>query len=507
MEPSPENISQETAPQSEYKDVEPLFSTRAFEILALSTAPEGIQIITGKTLARPNAKSMLLAQGPYGENLITKISDDIKNKEVPRAIREAVKKNLDSPEEKARLEILHSIGLTEDQLEEYQKRLIEEKLQNPSLLSAAEKTEYIRGMERGQKIGMRNVVVSKDGNTLIADIMKVPFVAHRHIRKPEDVTRGLIEISNATGVAAVLETKESDPSQNFFGLGRRFENNGQYRASRASGGQPGAIGAGMIDLTFSRHTAPGEPERISNTKILNAIDKEFGEEVGFSTQTSGGENIRITADNIKDFATHQMTVEVGASEADIERMKIACFGRDLVAPHNEIGVVAQSSKSRAELLEIHSKMNPNTTENNFSEGMFFIPADKESVGKFLTQCRSLLPPTHYMPLIAAMYEKIATQGNEPAADKAEADAWKKEMEIGIDENWKRIDEMVKQYYIDKPTAIEENMLESKRDSINTEGYDPAVLSDRQIMEKQSDGSYIPITLDGELDLLGFSQTA
>lgn len=499
----------ESQPQVEFKEPEPLLKTRAFEILALSTQPEGITFITGQTLPRPpRMKERLLEQGEYGTNILNNIKKDLIQREVPSSLRDAVAQGSDKKQLEAQIAIWKELGveISEEQIEAYMNVLPAKKAQDHVLLSGEDRSRYVRQMESNNKFRLSNVAVSVDGNTIIADVNKCPFIAYKHIRRPEDVARGLIEYAYPTGVCNVLETTEPEGGpHNYFVLGRRYEENNQYRASKASGGQPGALGAGLMDSTFSPHTSPGHPETLTNQKIFNQGGKELMEEAGFSQQTRNASLDRITNNDIKDYATGKIHEEAGPVQTDIERMKIVCFGRDLVAPHQEIGLSAVSSKSLGELLKIHQDMSRVEDEKNFSEGIFSIPANPDAVEKFITQCRILMPPTHYMPLIAASYEKLATfNGGGPEAKRV-ADEWKERVERGCDILWQEVDQMVERYYLDNPQAVEDNKLESRRDSINVHGFDPAVLADRQIMEKMPDGSYQPVTLNGELERLGFAQ--
>ncbi len=479
--------------------------------MALSTRPEGLEFITGQTLPRPpHMKEKLLAQGEYGANILNAIKKDLKEKEVPFTLADAIKEGANISEIEAEIALWRELGvtITDKQKSAYVSALPQKKAQDYDLLSARDRAIFARKMENNNKFRLSNITVSKDGNTILADVNKVPFIAYKHIRKPEDVTRGLIEFAYPTGVCNILETTESEGSpHNYFVLGRRFAENNQYRASKESGGQPGALGAGIMDSTFSRLTVPGHPQNFRNQTIYNQGEKELQEEAGFSTKTKDGSLERITTDDIKDFAAGKMKEEAGQVRTDIDRMKVVCFGRDLVSPHQEVGLSAVSSKSLSEIIKIHANMAKSDHEKNFSEGIFYLPATPEAVEKFITQCRSLMPPTHYMPLIAATYEKIATSNGGGPESKRKADLWKQRVQKGSDELWKKVDAMVEQYYIDVPAAIDQNKAEAKRESINTKGFDPAVLSDKQIMEKQPDGTYKPVTLNGELELLGFSQAA
>jgi len=483
-----EMANSEIVQPDEFADPVTKFRTRASEINVLSTDENGLQFESGELLPRPDAKKMLLAQGKYGEDILEAVIKDISTREVTSSLKTAIKESFEMGDEKARIDLMRELGVSEEIIENFIKEAQARKLEHPEYLSGQDRVRYAREYEKTNKLGMFDIQVSKDGKRVKANIRKVPFVFYKHIRKPQDEASGLIELANPTGVAVVIET-----SDGYFGLGRRGPKNGTYRASDEGGGQPGAFAAGIMDMNFSRLTAPGLPEKLQNSKILRAADQELKEETGVRYL---GKQFQ---DQVKNYAIDNMKRETGfrdpeASSLDA-RIKITSIGRDKVQPHNEIGVTLQVPVSRQDLIDIHSNMERNESEKDFSEGIFFIPATKEAVTKFITQSKSPMPPTHYMPLISAMYEKIVTSGADKALAIQEADEWLAEIEEGLDKNWAEIDRIVEQFYIDNPEAIEENQAESGRKDINTKGFDPAVLADKQGLP----------TLNTELVVLDFPQ--
>lgn len=488
------NILSVEATSDEYVDARPLFSTRSFEISVFSSHPEGLEFDKGELLPRPDAKNILLSQGDYGEAILSRIVSDIKSREVPSALKAATEGSLETAQEKARLALIEEVfNPSPDQIEDYKRKLQEGKLTNYALLSGGDIARLTREYEGTHKFGMFDIKTSVDGRKVRANIRKVPFVFYKHIRKPEDEANGLIELANPTGVAVVVETNDG-----YFGLGRRGSKNGSYRASDEGGGQPGAFAAGIMDMNFSRLTPPGLPENLQNVKVMGAAGKELKEETGveFLGKNFEAEVRKYAIQNIKKETGVEKDALSDTASEDLEsKLKITCIGRDKIAPHNEIGLTLSLPASRESLIAIHAGMERNESEKDFSEDIFFIPANKEAVTKFVTECKTPMPPTHYLPLISAMYEKLITQGDNRLTSKNEANDWLQSIEKGIDSIWKDIDEMVESFYVSFPEAVDENKKECKRDDINTHGFDPVVLADKQGLP----------TLNEELDRLGFPQ--
>ncbi len=498
---SPER-SIENLNNPDFQELAPVFKTRAFEILALSTRPEGLYLQTNQTLPRPPGLKEAIQGELIGDTpLIDKISGDIHNGEVPSVLQKAINKaEKEDPNLKEEELSMLEVGITPEQIAKFRQINTDKKLNGRMGLSSFERSAYQSLFEKTNKVGLVNEVISVDGSVLMVDVRKVPYVMYKYFRTQEHKEKGYTEFANPTGVCGVLET-----SDGWFGLERRGSRNGIYRdqtqeddEGRITGGQPGAWGAGIMDLWRSRDTSPGKPETITNHKVFRSGDLESSQETGVSTHTIFGEPIQIDTETIKEFAVAKIVAETGEPKEDIIGMKIVCYGRDLISIHNEIGLVFNSSRTADELIEIHSNMKRNTDANDFSEGVFFIPAQADMVEKFVTECRTPFPPTHYMPLVAAMYNRMVTEGGGTEDAIVKADTWRNRVEYKLDAQWGNIDELVDQYYADCPWAIEENKAEAKREKINEHGFDPAVLASRQLMEKQPDGSYKPIILDNEL---------
>lgn len=444
------------------------FRTRAFEINYIASTPSGIEFETRDVLARPAPNELFRAQG-----LDSKIADWIATKEIPAAVNKAIETSGDTRAEQLRRRVMQdTFGFSEQQIQEYQDNLRKAQLEEGILLTPEQHAAFMREYTSSEKVGIVNpqFIYDQQANTerMIADIRRVPFAFYRFIRTPGDVENGLIEYANPCGVALALRLP------GWYGLGRRFENNGTYRGKKEEGGLPGAFAAGIWDTSRSRLTPPGRPEVINTKKARAMADLEARQEAGVGSDTFFGVPfIKLRNGDIEDYILERMQQETGEPRSDIGNVLIVAFGTDLVNPHNELGLVAESTRTREELEGIHERADKNTSEKHFSEGIAFIPDSPDAIERLCCEVKCPMPPTHYMPYVSDVYRRMIVDSGGDTDRLRKAQEWRERVQNGIDRNWQEIDEMVERFNFEHPDKADENEKKAGR-PINRKGYEPAL---------------------------------
>lgn len=444
------------------------FRTRAFEINYIAKTPGGIEFQTRDVLARPAPNEMFRTQG-----LDDKIADWIATKEIPAAINKAIEISGDTRAEQLRIKVMQdTFGFSDQQIQEYQENLRKAQLEEGILLTPEQHAVFMREYASSEKVGIVNPQFIHDPQTnterMLADIRKVPFAFYRFIRTPRDVETGLIEYANPCGVALALRLP------GWYGLGRRFENNGTYRGKKEEGGLPGAFAAGIWDTSRSRLTPPGKPEVITSGKARAMANLEARQEAGVGSDTFFGIPLmNLKNGDIEDYILERMQQETGEIRSDISNVLLVAFGTDLVNPHNELGIVAESNRTREELEEIHARAEKDTSEKHFSEGIAFIPDSADAIERLCCEVKCPMPPTHYMPYVSDVYRRMIVESHGDMDKMRQAEEWRERVQGGIDRNWQEIDEMVERFNFEHPDKADENERKAGR-PINRKGYEPAL---------------------------------
>ena len=268
---------------------------------------------------------------------------------------------------------------------------------------------------KGKKIGLRNIRIEED--TITGDPKIVNFTAYTENAYPGNNPE-LLDLSEASGIAAVVETTEIGRPNRLLVQHRAMEvqrlgEDGRTRGNRTYLDQGGASFGGLNDATLhSSDRKPGTPDRVNSATILAQSAKEGNEEVGLR-------------------------------ETDIDEMIIDGLTHDEIKPHDVLLVYVKSNKSAQELNDQARETNRNRRLGpaDFEEKFVDIEASPEAIRTLVTKVRCPLPADHAAAYVAAGYLMVLKAQGIEAADE-----WKTSLEPEVQENYRIINETVQSYY-------------------------------------------------------------
>jgi len=299
---------------------------------------------------------------------------------------------------------------------------------------AHKRARYMEVYGSTQKVGVRNPEAK--GNILEFDTVAVPFSFYRNISEPHETPESL-ELADPTGTALILFTEDGKMI-----LQHRKKFDPETRTGNSLYGDvPGASAAGIMDRPKDKPSA------------------------------TAGTLPEITSESVKRNLSKEMAEEIGLTEQDIEDLVITGLASDKTRIHKEFLLYAKTKltvdqvRKKAETAKGNEKPDG---EHDFSEDFFVIDGSAEGLRKLLTEVKCPLPPTHAAAFVAAGYNMVLeNQGVE------QAEQWRTGMEQEIQRNWTEIDEIVKNYYLEHPEALERNA------GANPNGYDADFLPEDQ----------------------------
>lgn len=351
---------------------------------------------------------------------------------------------------------IESEYLTPEQISEIQDEL-EARLRKEALRErfehkrSKEQLEYLKAMGKSRKVGIGRV--HEEGNALVIDEQyPVPFALYSLFSKA-DQREEILRRCRLAGTAVIVRTKDGK-----LVVQHRSDQNKSY------GDIPGASAAGLFDGTLNRRD-PGTLQRVGTGEVVRNAMLEAKQEIGVNYF---GPEPSVDTESVKEFAAQKLESESG--ERDIADLKITGFARDRVKPHFEFMLFAQSRLDANEFLREarRAQKQEKKTGYDFAESFFFIEAAPQAIQSLLAKVKCPLPPTHAAAFVAAGYNMVLeNQGVE------QAEQWRTGMEQEIQRNWTEIDEIVKNYYLEHPEALERNA------GANPNGYDADFLPEDQ----------------------------
>lgn len=401
----------------------PVFEASHFSIDQLSSSPEGLEI-HARSIGRTAGKALSLSPSQK-EQLRLAMPGEMKFRGV-----DAVKQTREA------WRSAQSAEAPEDEIMQLR----------DTFFSTRER--YLR---TGKKLGLRNIRRSgADPNTIEAEAGVTDYLTYTLFSKPE-TTGTLGEVAQLTGVAMALTTADNRlilqhrAAESFdYITNKKIPGNGLYSDI------PGVSVAGMADATFtSDGRRAGTPDDVSTAFFEASILKEAGEELGLGPE-------------------------------HFSSKKIVGIAHDHIKPHSEVLFLATTQLTSAELRaeSLHSNRNKNLSEADLEEKYLDIAATPEAIQTLLTEVKSPLPPTHAAAYVAAGHAIMLEQAGEQAAT-----TWLTHMEQAVAENYKAIDEKVRQFYINHPEAlavVPERMWSKKVvPERNAIAYDPAFTPEEQ----------------------------
>lgn len=282
-------------------------------------------------------------------------------------------------------------------------------------------------------IGLRNIRMN--GNIITLDIKVVDYPTAREFSKPE-ASAELLDFASPSSISIVLITKD-----NRLILQHRSARNKMYA------NVPGASVGGYLTGQFD----PGRKG------IFIPIDTEF----------------------VKNDAAREANEELGLDREDFATLNIAGITHGKVQMHDEFVLFAQSGLTSEEMKEkaLKASRNAKLSEEEFDEKFVDIESSPDTISTLITQVKCPIPPTHIAAFFATGYHMMIEKFG---AQKAQE--WKRKLQENMIKNYKEIDRMVEDYYLQNPdmlTYIPERHKNSILRKRNPKGYDPEFLPEEQ----------------------------
>lgn len=282
-------------------------------------------------------------------------------------------------------------------------------------------------------IGLRNIRLN--GNTITVDIKPADFPTAREFSKPE-ASPELLDFASLSSISIILITKD-----NRLILQHRSIRNKMY------GDVPGASVAGYLRGQF-------DPKKRG---VFIPIDTEF----------------------VKNDATRETSEELGLDREDLTKLSIVGITHGKVQMHDEFMLFAKSGLTSEEMKEkaLKASRNSKLSEEEFDEKFVDISATPNAIFALLTQVKCPIPPTHRAAFFVAGYYMILEQSGIQKASE-----WKSKLQGMMTENYKEIDRMVEEYYLQNPDILNhvpERHKNSNPRKRNPKGYDPEFLPEEQ----------------------------
>ena len=407
--------------ESENPNIKPEFDGGSFTITHLSTSPEGFEFKTSQSIRRRQKSSQNLLNDNQRSRLQSAMKREMKFQGV-----EGLRDAKDALERARANESTSEIARLQLEYDETRRK-------------------YIKGM--AGKVGIRNI--RQEGNTLIADVKLVSFPVYNEFANPNN-TPELLDLSSNAATAMIVRSSDGRIIIQHRAVERqRLDREGLTRGNASYTDIPGASAAGMIDAIINaENSTKGTPDAIDTNTLRANILKETGEELGLE-------------DN------------------DLKKIRIVGLAKDNVKIHDEILLLADSGLTASEIRERSrtSNRNKNLGDADFEEKFVDIDGTPQAIEKLLTDVHCPFPPTHAAVLIAAVYSLILeAQGLEAA------NIWKIQLEKDVQENYRKMNEIVSSYYIKYQeifNQVPERYWGKNVPARNTDGYAPAYTPEEQ----------------------------
>lgn len=278
------------------------------------------------------------------------------------------------------------------------------------------KQKYIKGMVG--KIGIRNL--KREGNMLSGDVKLVSFPVYVELANPGNSPE-ILDFSENSAVAMAVRSSDGRLIIQHRAIEhQKLHEDKPTRGNIQYSDIPGASAAGVMDASIeSEDRNKGTPDPVDTDSIKNAILKEAGEELGIGIE-------------------------------DFKSVRIVGVAHDRVKIHDEILWFGESNLTADQIRQTSktSNRNKNLADHDFEEKFVDIDGSPESIEKLLTEVKSPLPPTHSAAFVAAGFSLVLKEQGIEAAN-----LWKQKVEKGVRENYRRMDEIVTEYYNKHPEAL------------------------------------------------------
>lgn len=282
-----------------------------------------------------------------------------------------------------------------------------------SIISPQQQADYLdrllttrkTGLRSARKVGLTNIQV--EGNTITVDVKNPYYKMYAAI--PATASAETRELDHPAAVAMVVQTSDDKLVLQYRKPFTQDPETGKTTGNRFYGGIPGVSAAGYFDAPRGQH-GTGKPGEINNSEVVKMASREAKEELG------------LTPDMLSHVA-------------------ITGLAQDLLKPHDELLLFTKTTKTAAEMRQLHISEETAQSELDFAESFYTIPATPSAVEKLLTQVRVPLPPTHVAAFFAAGNALALEQlGTEKAKE------WSIRVSKGIQDNFSHINSLVKGYW-------------------------------------------------------------
>lgn len=277
---------------------------------------------------------------------------------------------------------------------------------------------FKKTIQETRKNGIAIEAIDRERRIIFVTSFPVPYAAYAAFSSPEFPTASQ-ELGNALAVGVGLVTVDG-----ILLIQRRSENDKIY---------PLMLGTSTGGFSDGRHY-DGHP----------------------------GINAPVTTDSIKKDSLDELDWEIGLQKEDIEQMKILTLVEDLGQIHTEAIVYVATNrtyeevKENAEIMALRDSPRPG---HEFAERFFGVPATVEIIETLLCDIPCPFPYSHIQSILGIGF-MIKAKENEVVAQ-----AWLDTIYRKIEENYKRINQMVKEYW-------EKNPKKRAEYTGNTNRYDP-----------------------------------
>lgn len=306
--------------------------------------------------------------------------------------------------------------------------------------------EYRAAMNRGNKVGARNLSYDPVTAKLTGEAINTSFVLYNLYSQPSSSPE-MISLAEAAASAMVVTTADNRLIIQHRAIEKpRMISNGKIRGNGQFADVPGVSVAGMLDAKPSEK--PGVPQNVDNTFIMDGIMKEASEELGL-----GSEHL-----------TDQRIVGVATDKTKI---------------HTEFLFLACTNLTAEELNEVSrtSTRNKNLGDADFEEKFMTIEASPKAIRTLLTEVQCPLPPTHAAAIFASGYSMVLeSRGSEVA------DHWRAMVENEMNQNTHDVNQRVADYYDRFPEEakkVPERFWGKRAPQRNLDGYSPAYSPEEQ----------------------------
>jgi hypothetical protein len=305
--------------------------------------------------------------------------------------------------------------------------------------------EYREKALASKKLGIRHLEFDANHNSLSVDILNVPFPVYKTLAKPEH-SEEIRAFAEATGTAASIVTSDNKLIIQHRLVAKPKPDGGLTRGNALYADIPGASAAGMLDALPGNSTST--PDKIDTDSVTANIVKEVDEELGLDGN-------------------------------DLSSMKIVGVASDKIQPHDELLFYGTTPLTLDEVHEKskHSNRNRILGEADFEEKFIAIDATPEAIKTLLVDVRTPMPSTHAASVFATGYAIVLEKSGPEAAAR-----WSKDIEDGMRANDEMINQIIRQYYIDNPAALNDiparyvGKIVPKR---NKDGYTPEYTPEEQ----------------------------